>query len=509
MPSSCLQLVPSYICDVLVIGSGLAGACAALSARQQGAEVMLLSEGSTFSGSSFSGDTWGLGTIGPQDAADAQDLEDTILKVGSGVADPTLVHTLVSQIRPTWGWLEQADFHLCHPQSPEQQEYIPCFDHTVREWRGIERDSFKQGFATQFDKLHLTCLPHRLLVDLICEDHRIEGAIVFDTHRKRLELIAAPAIVLATGGVAGLYGHHLGSDTQRGIAHVLAHKAGAHLVNLESIQLMEGFVAPKKNLVFSEKTFRYLSLDTESGKQLSQELLEQRSTHGPISARTGDSEVDKVIAKEGKHGCLGHYANLPAQLPELDAHYFQWLKETTGITTSDRFRLGIYAHAENGGILIDSYASTGVDGLYAAGECTGGMHGVDRLGGLSSANCMVFGRIAGMNAATWAQKHRTDNRLSYESPMYCYPKASTALPLIQDNLDRYALLNRNREGLQICMSSFTDLWDQLNAKQVTTDNIEEVVETRIAYLELTCAIFLVSTMDKRTSDFGAHIIPDK
>lgn len=78
MPSSCLQLVPSYICDVLVIGSGLAGACTALSARQQGAEVMLLSEGSTFSGSSFSGDTWGLGTIGPQDAADAQDLEDTI-----------------------------------------------------------------------------------------------------------------------------------------------------------------------------------------------------------------------------------------------------------------------------------------------------------------------------------------------------------------------------------------------------------------------------------------------
>ena len=46
----------------------------------------------------------------------------------------------------------------------------------------------------------------------------------------------------------------------------------------------------------------------------------------------------------------------------------------------------MYAHAANGGIKIDKTAHTGVEGLYACGEATGGMHGADRIGGLSSAN---------------------------------------------------------------------------------------------------------------------------
>lgn len=62
-------------------------------------------------------------------------------------------------------------------------------------------------------------------------------------------------------------------------------------------------------------------------------------------------------------------------------------------------RVAMYAHAANGGIKIDKTAYTGVEGLYACGEATGGMHGADRIGGLSSANGIVFGRIAGASAA--------------------------------------------------------------------------------------------------------------
>ena len=62
-------------------------------------------------------------------------------------------------------------------------------------------------------------------------------------------------------------------------------------------------------------------------------------------------------------------------------------------------RVAMYAHASNGGIKIDKAAAhTGVAGLYACGEATGGMHGADRIGGLSSANGIVFGRIAGASA---------------------------------------------------------------------------------------------------------------
>lgn len=84
--------------DVLVIGSGIAGLCAAIEAARTGATVTVASAGKTMSGSSFFPGTWGLGLIGPVDEDDEQDLIDTIQTVGGGVADPELVQTFVHGI---------------------------------------------------------------------------------------------------------------------------------------------------------------------------------------------------------------------------------------------------------------------------------------------------------------------------------------------------------------------------------------------------------------------------
>ena len=93
--------------DVLVIGSGVAGLCAAIEAAHAGATVTVASAGKTMSGSSFFPGTWGLGLIGPTDTADEQDLIDTIQAVGGGVADPELVQTFVHGIPQAIDWLEQ------------------------------------------------------------------------------------------------------------------------------------------------------------------------------------------------------------------------------------------------------------------------------------------------------------------------------------------------------------------------------------------------------------------
>ena len=93
--------------DVLVIGSGIAGLCAAIEAARAGASVTVASAGKTMSGSSFFPGTWGLGLIGPVDEDDEQDLIDTIQTVGGGVADPELVQTFVHGIPQAIDWLEQ------------------------------------------------------------------------------------------------------------------------------------------------------------------------------------------------------------------------------------------------------------------------------------------------------------------------------------------------------------------------------------------------------------------
>lgn len=157
--------------DVLVIGSGIAGLCAAIEAARTGATVTVASAGKTMSGSSFFPGTWGLGLIGPVDEDDEQDLIDTILAVGGGVADPELVQTFVHGIPQAIDWLEQdLGVELQRPQSAksaQQKQFIPCFDHKTRMWRGLTRKPLEDALTTRIESLGIRLLPAMSLLTLL------------------------------------------------------------------------------------------------------------------------------------------------------------------------------------------------------------------------------------------------------------------------------------------------------------------------------------------------------
>ena len=92
--------------DVLVVGSGLAGLTAAISAAEEGARTAIISRGRLCSGSSFYPGTWGLGLVAPEDEKDEADLEETILRIGEGMANPALVHTFTGKIMGSLEYLE-------------------------------------------------------------------------------------------------------------------------------------------------------------------------------------------------------------------------------------------------------------------------------------------------------------------------------------------------------------------------------------------------------------------
>lgn len=409
---------PSADTDVLVLGAGLAGITAALWAAKSGARVCLVANGAIGSGSSFYPGTWGLGLVGPESRADEADLMEVILEIGEGMADKELVSCLVCGVAEGISSLKELGAEVKDAAQKGEREFIPCFDRKCRDWHGIVKEGTKEALHKALKELEVELLPFTEVTDIWVKDGRVIGA---EAVRRGGEggflSISCHAAVIACGGLGGLFSRCLNTPDVTGVGQFLALRAGASLINLEFMQMMPGFLHPAPKTIYNEKVFRYSAFfypDTgepvfaDWSREKRERIMEIRSGHGPFSSRLDSREVDIRLYQEGlKHreGILLRYKEeLRNHQPEFVRTYFQWLKEEKGLAMDDPVYLGIFAHASNGGIRIDRQARTGVKGLFACGEATGGMHGADRLGGLSTANALVFGKIAGCSAAGWCRK---------------------------------------------------------------------------------------------------------
>ncbi len=504
--------------DVLVIGSGIAGLCAAIEAACTGAAVTVASAGKTMSGSSFFPGTWGLGLIGPVDEDDEQDLIGTIQTVGGGVADLELVQTFVHGIPQAIEWLEQdLGVELQRPQSAEsaqQKQFIPCFDHKTRMWRGLTRKPLEDALTAQIESLGIRLLPRHELIDLIeGANDRISGAVLYDRTSERLVSIDAKATVIAAGGTGGLFERSLTSADVLSSSQAIARAHGATLTSIEFMQMMPGFIEPRRNLVFNEKTWRYVKFDQPvdiAGDNLDS-LLEQRSGYGPFTSRLDSRAIDLVIDQAGTEGLALHYDFPREDVPEFVQTFATWLQDEHGIAPTDEMRVAMYAHAANGGIKIDKTAYTGVKGLFACGEATGGMHGADRIGGLSSANGIVFGRIAGASAARAAQD-------APETPL----KTDIALPqrgitatdaerltrTLKHTMSTHCMINRTEAGLSIASQELEDLKSESSALSTADAQDSEIAALARLQSQIRLATEMVKAMRKRTESLGSHYRAD-
>lgn len=500
--------------DVLVIGSGIAGLCAAIEAARAGATVAIASAGKTMSGSSFFPGTWGLGLIGPVDEGDEQDLIDTIQAVGGGVADPTLVQTFVHGIPQAIDWLEQdLGVQLQRPQSAEsaqQKQFIPCFDHKTRMWRGLTRKPLEDALTTRIESLGIRLLPRHELIDLVEDTNgRIIGTVLYDRANEHLVSIAAKATIIAAGGTGGLFERSLTSADVLSSSQAIALAHGASLTNIEFMQMMPGFIEPKRNLVFNEKTWRYVTFDqpVDIADEKLDDLLEQRSGYGPFTSRLVSRAIDLVIDQAGVEGLALHYDFPREDVPEFVQTFATWLQDEHGIAPSDEMRVAMYAHAANGGIKIDKTAYTGVEGLYACGEATGGMHGADRIGGLSSANGIVFGRIAGASAALAAQKEpETTLKADIALPQFgiATTDAERLTHSLKHTMSTYCMINRTEPGLSTAQQELEDLGAEAKTLSMQDAQDSEIAALARLQSQIQLATEMVKAMRKRNESLGSH-----
>ena len=275
------------------------------------------------------------------------------------------------------------------------------------------------------------------ITDLLKDGDRIAGAFGYWRESGRFILFEAPAIVLATGGIGKSYKVTSNSWEYTGDGHALALRAGATLINMEFVQFHPtGMVWPPsvKGILVTESVrgdggvlknsegdrfmFDYIPPVFKGQYAETIEEADAWLHDNDNNRRTPDllprDEVARAINAEVKagrgteHG--GVYLDIASRrsrediLKLLPSMHHQF-KELAGVDiTNEPMEVGPTCHYVMGGIEVDpDTGAATVPGLFAAGECSGGMHGSNRLGGNSLSDLLVFGRRAGLGAADYVR----------------------------------------------------------------------------------------------------------
>jgi L-aspartate oxidase len=304
-----MKLRKSIETDILVIGSGIAGVCAAIYAAREGRRVLLTSSANTFSGSTFYPGTWGFGLVGPDGEEDMEELLETIRTVGRAMINERVARAFVEGLNSSVDELEALGVELMKPSEDArgEKEYIPCFDHKHRRWRGLTKKKLLESLPSILEESGVRTLPFFQMTELAMSEGKVSGAVGV-LNRKDLTYIAAKAVVLASGGLGGLYKRRLTTDDVDATGSAAAMRAGAKAVNLEFMQIMLGFVRPSFKTIYNEKTFFASRFTDRNGKDfigkylpegiMEQEVLDARSLHGPFSSETISRYLDIAFAKE-------------------------------------------------------------------------------------------------------------------------------------------------------------------------------------------------------------------
>jgi succinate dehydrogenase / fumarate reductase flavoprotein subunit len=279
---------------------------------------------------------------------------------------------------------------------------------------------------------------------LLKDGDRCVGAFAYDRERGRFKVFKGKAVVLATGGIGRAYAVTSNSWEYTGDGHALAYDAGAELVDMEFVQFHPtGMVWPPsvkgilvtegvrgeggilknsegRRFMFDDIPALYVDQTADTPEEGWRYVIGDREARRPPELLTRDHVARKIVreVKEGRGsphgGVFLDIAWIKEHIKDSEAHIkrklpsmYHQFKELAGIDiTKEPMEVGPTTHYAMGGIRVepDSQMSTSVRGLFAAGECAGGLHGANRLGGNSLSDLLVFGKRAGEYAARFAQE---------------------------------------------------------------------------------------------------------
>ncbi len=403
------------VSNVLVIGSGGSGLRAAIAAYQAGREVVVI--GKRVSKDSHTvlaagGINAALGSVDPEDNWQ-QHFADT-LKEGYYLSDPRTVE-IMTQEAPA-AVLELADWGCEFARTPDgklDQRYFGA--HTYRRtcYAGdYTGRAVLDTLAGQAAKLGIPVLEHQYVSRLLVHDGVCFGAMAFDLHSGQRTVYLADAVVLAAGGHTRIWRRSSSRrDENTGDGVYLALLAGCEVADMEMVQFHPtGMVAPEDmagTLVTEAVRGEGGRLYNKHGERFMQRYDPERME---LSTRDRVALANYTEIVEGRGGPNGgvfldiSHRSKDDILEKLPRMYRQFMETQMLDISREPMEVAPTAHYSMGGVVVDPEThATGVEGLFAAGEVTSGLHGANRLGGNSLAELLVFGRRAGEAAAVHSE----------------------------------------------------------------------------------------------------------
>jgi len=425
--------------DVIIIGAGGAGLRAAIESSAQGAKTALLCKsllGKAHTVMAEGGIAASLGNVYPEDNWQVH-FRDTMR--GGKMLNNWRMAQLHAQEAPD--------------RVNELEEWGALFDRTP-DGKILQRDFGGHRYARlahvgdrtglelirtlQQNAVHkgIDVFMEFTVASLLKDGDRVTGAVGYWRESGKVMVFSAKAVVLATGGVGKAFTVTSNSWEYTGDGHTLAYDAGAELIDMECVQFHPtGMVWPPsvRGILVTEGVrgdggtlrnsdgnrfmFDYIpdffKDETADTEKEADAWYEDKTNNRRTPDLLPRDEVARAITAEVKagrgspHG--GVYLDIATRRSSeyirrrLPSMYHQFKELADVDITAEAMEVGPTMHYIMGGIRVDAdSAATTIAGLFAAGECAGGMHGANRLGGNSLSDLLVFGRRAGLSAAEFA-----------------------------------------------------------------------------------------------------------